>query len=161
MKRMLGFNRILAVLALGLIATGAGADDASTALGGGLGAAAGAAIGQSVSKVGGAVSTPGEGQTGAMVGGAVGGATGAAVGKSVGGSSGAVVGAGVGGAAGAVVGKNVSTSSDNVSTSGEAPRGGSVTYRTGRYDNDDDCGKWKRKKHPGKGWAKGHYKNRC
>lgn len=172
-------HRILAALAVSLIASGAGADDASTALGGGLGAAAGAAIGQSVSKkngavvggaiggaVGGAVSTEGEGQTGAMVGGAVGGATGAAVGKSVGGSSGAVVGAGVGGAAGAVVGKNVSTSS----TAGGTGSGGStrvqvdppvVGYSGPRYDDDGPCKKWKHKKHPGKGWAKGHYKKRC
>ena len=98
-----------------------------------------------------------------MVGGAVGGAAGAAVGKSVGGNSGAVVGAGVGGAAGAVVGKSVSTSGSTVSASSEAPRaeGGPDTYRTGRYDDDDHCGKWKHKKHPGRGWAKGHYKHRC
>ena len=152
MRRSLAKQRILAALAVSLMASGAQAGDVETALGGGLGAAAGAAIGQSVSK-----------KNGAVIGGAVGGATGAAVGKSVGGSSGAVVGAGVGGATGAVVGKNISTSSGTAVGSSEAPHapGGQVSYRGNRYDHDDDCYKWKHKKHPGKGWAKGHYKKKC
>jgi hypothetical protein len=93
--------------------------NAKTAVGGGLGAAAGTALGGVVGGstgevvggavgggLGGAVTTKGEGQAGAVIGGAAGGAGGAYVGRKVSGSgTGAVVGAGLGGAGGAVVGK--------------------------------------------------------
>jgi hypothetical protein len=91
----------------------------STAVGGGLGGAAGTAIGGVVGGstgevvggavgggLGGAATTKGRGQTGAIVGGALGGGGGAYVGRQVTGTStGAVVGAGLGGAGGATVGK--------------------------------------------------------
>lgn len=109
-----------------------------------------------------------------MIGGAVGGGAGAAVGHSMGGGTGAVVGAGAGGAAGAVVGKNLATTSQSpapaagaaaapranagtVKVQGSVP-GVNVSYRAGD-DYDEKCKrKHKGKDHPGKGWAKGHYK---
>ena len=94
------------------------------------------------------------------------------MGQSVGGKSGSVVGAGVGGAAGAVVGKNIDSGSG--SATGTAPRveKGSVTVVQGApprtvvtyhvYGDDDSCGKKsKHWNHPGKGYAKGHYKKNC
>lgn len=93
--------------------------NAKTAVGGGLGAAAGTALGGVVGGstgevlggavgggLGGAVTTKGQGQTGAVIGGAAGGAGGAYAGRRVSGTgTGAVVGAGLGGAGGAVLGK--------------------------------------------------------
>jgi hypothetical protein len=175
--KITGTKRIVGTILLALAAGTANADDLSTALGGGLGGAGGAAIGQSVGgkkgaivggAVGGAlgagVTTEGEGKTGAMVGGAVGGGAGAAIGQSVGGKSGAVVGAGVGGATGAVVGKNVSSNNTTPATTtarGPDTRYGGKSGREYRVEYDDDyCKKkkFKHKEHPGKGYAKGHYK---
>jgi hypothetical protein len=155
------------------------AGDADTAVGGGVGAAAGAMIGQSVGgktgaivggavggATGAAVSTSGSGQSGAVVGGAVGGAAGAAVGQAAGGKTGAVIGAGVGGASGAVIGKNVTeTPKAQPASTGDMRREGHV-LRAG-YDNDDHRKKKKksRKKercdeeHPGRGHAYGKYKD--
>jgi len=39
------------------------------------------------------------------------------------------------------------------------PQGTTYADRGGYYEDDDEpCGKKKRKNHPGKGWAKGHNK---
>jgi hypothetical protein len=163
---------VAAVLAA--LSSGVFAQDLKTAVGAGVGGAAGAAVGQAVggstgSVIGGAVgggtgaavtTKSGEGRTGAIVGGAVGGGAGAAVGQSMGGKTGAIVGAGVGGATGAVVGRNIQGNSP-------APAVGAAQTTTvisggqrvvmvdgGCYD------KWEKKGHPGKGWAKGHNKNK-
>lgn len=99
-------------------------DTAKTALGGGLGAAAGAAVGQKIGgdkgtiiggvaggALGAAATSDGCGKKGAVVGGAIGGGAGAAIGQQSG-KNGAIVGAGVGGAAGAAVGKDMSSCRD-------------------------------------------------
>ena len=73
-----------------------------------------------------------------------------------------MVGAGVGGATGAVVGKNVSSGPAPTTTArGPDPRYNGGYERGYRVDYDDDyCKKkkFKHKEHPGKGYAKGHYK---
>jgi hypothetical protein len=78
----------------------------------------------------------------------VGGGAGAAIGQEVGGKSGAIVGAGVGGAAGAAIGRDLNR--------GDGKPQGVVKAQTVQHVVDP-CSK--RKKHPGKGWAKGHNKN--
>jgi hypothetical protein len=129
-------------------------------VGGAVGGATGAAM----------TTNSNEGRTRAIVGGAVGGGAGAAVGHSMGGTTGAAVGAGVGGAAGAVVGRNISASDSkpqSASNSARAPAQPATTVSVNSPGVvrivDDDCygPKQKHKNHPGKGWAKGHYKNRC
>lgn len=169
---------MLAAAVIALSSTNAMAQDGATALGGGLGGAAGAALGQAVGgskgavvggavggATGAAVSTPGgQGRTGAIVGGAVGGGAGAAVGQSMGGKSGAVVGAGVGGAAGAVVGRNVQGGSTATAPAGSTRTTTRVVTTIPSshaivIDGDGCYDKWNRKAHPGKGWAKGHSKH--
>ncbi len=122
--------------------------NAKTAVGGGLGAAAGTAIGGVVGGstgeiiggavgggVGGAVTTHGEGKTGAVLGGAAGGATGAVVGRKVSGSgTGAVVGAGVGGAGGAVVGKVIAEPGKSSSNEYRHHK----RHRRHHHDDDDN-----------------------
>jgi hypothetical protein len=164
------------ITAIGLMSSHAIAQDAKTAIGAGVGGAAGAAVGQAVggstgAVVGGAVgggtgaavtTKSGEGRTGAIVGGAVGGGAGAAVGQSVGGKTGSIVGAGVGGAAGAVVGRNVQGS--NVTPVVGAPAPVAVVRAPSQHVVVVDHGcsnKWEKKNHPGKGWAKGHNKKGC
>jgi hypothetical protein len=170
-------RKVISALLLSSVVSLAWADGAKTAIGSGLGGAAGAAVGQTLGgstgaivggaaggAVGAAATTKGDGRTGAIVGGAVGGGTGAAVGQTVGGSTGAVVGAGVGGAAGGVIGREV----DRNSTSSGAASG-TVTTQTRSATTvvqtihvvDDDCGPKRNRNHPGKGWAKGHYKKNC
>lgn len=130
-----GTYRILTALALGLTACAAAADDAATAIGGGLGGAGGAAIGQAI-----------------------------------GGKSGAVV----GGATGSVFGKSIDSGTGSATGAGSAPQGdkGSVTVVPGvqprtvvtfRVSQDDDycSNKPRHWIHPGKGYAKGHYKKNC
>lgn len=138
-----------------------------TAVGTGVGAAAGTAVGQAVGGntgaivgaavgggAGGAVTTKGEARTGAVIGGAVGGATGAVVGQKVGGNTGAIVGAGIGGAGGGAIGKVIAEPDQRRTRSSlhKTNRDGSATY----YDHSP----YSHKKHPGKGKAYGHYKNK-
>lgn len=119
MKHAMKVIYIASTFACLLLATGA-VKAAETAVGGGLGGAAGALIGSQLGGkngavvggalgggVGAAATTSGSGRTGAIVGGAVGGGAGAAVGQKLGGSTGAVVGAGAGGALGASAGKSL------------------------------------------------------
>ncbi|OGA81950.1 MAG: hypothetical protein A3G27_16880 [Betaproteobacteria bacterium RIFCSPLOWO2_12_FULL_66_14] len=168
------FTGVIATVCMGLGGAALAADStAKTAIGGGAGGAAGAMVGQSMGgqsggivggalggALGGAATTTGQGRTGAMVGGAVGGGVGAAVGQSVGGQTGSVVGAGVGGAAGAAIGRDMSggARSGPATTRVQAPAAG-VTVNTTRVRIEvDDRPPAKVKRHPGKGWAKGHYK---
>lgn len=119
MKHAMKVISIGSTFACLLLAAG-GVQAADTAVGGGLGGAAGALIGTQLGGrngavvggalgggVGAAATTSGSGRTGAIVGGAVGGGAGAAVGQKLGGSAGAVVGAGAGGALGASAGKSL------------------------------------------------------
>jgi hypothetical protein len=144
---------------------------AKTAIGSGVGGAAGAVVGEAIGgktgaivggaaggAVGAAATTKGDGRTGAIVGGAVGGGAGAAIGQEVGGRNGAVVGAGLGGAAGAVVGREIDSDGKPLAAGTAAARAPAPTVQ--RVGVESDCGPRKNKKHPGKGWAKGHYKNR-
>jgi hypothetical protein len=173
---MLIKSTLVAATLLALSTTGVTAQDLKTAVGAGVGGAAGAAVGQAVggstgSVVGGAVggatgaavtTKSGEGRTGAIVGGAVGGGAGAAVGQSMGGTTGAIVGAGVGGATGAVVGRNIQGNSVPAPT-GSATKTTVITTAAVRQPTlvVVDCNeRWEKKGHPGKGWAKGHYKNK-
>jgi hypothetical protein len=107
--------------------------------------------------VGAAATTTGQGRTGAIVGGAVGGGAGAAIGQEVGGTKGAVVGAGVGGAAGAAIGRDLNGGNKQQAATTTTSAG--VKTQTAQTVVEDDCDKWKHKKHPGKGWAKGHKKH--
>jgi hypothetical protein len=173
LEHVMTLNFIAGVVAVvGLMTSNAFAQDAKTAIGAGVGGAAGAAIGQAVggstgAVVGGAVgggtgaavtTKSGEGRTGAIVGGAVGGGAGAAVGQSVGGKTGSIVGAGVGGAAGAVVGRNVQGSSVTPVIAAPAPVAVVRAPSQRIVVVDHGCSdKWEKKNHPGKGWAKGHY----
>jgi hypothetical protein len=169
---------IAAVALLTLLTSNANAQDLKTAVGAGVGGAAGAAVGQAVggstgAVVGGAVgggtgaavtTKSGEGRTGAIVGGAVGGGAGAAVGQSMGGTTGAIVGAGVGGATGAVVGRNIQGNSVPAPKA-SASRTTVITTAAVRQPSvvvvDAGCQeRWEKKGHPGKGWAKGHNKNK-
>ena len=138
------FNSAIAADSNGKTAVGGGLGAAAgTALGGVVGGSTGEVLGGAVGGgLGGAVTTKGKGQTGAVIGGAAGGAGGAYAGRAVSGSgTGAIVGAGLGGAGGATLGKviaepSVSARADN---------------RTGYY-NDDEGHKHKR--------GKGHYKHK-
>lgn len=156
-------------LAFAVSAAWAGDSAEKTAIGSGLGGAAGAVVGNAVGgsagavvggaaggAVGAAATTKGPGRTGAIVGGAVGGGAGAAVGQQVGGTSGAIVGAGLGGAAGGAIGREVGGGGKQQT---QAVRQTTVVERQTLYvEEGGDC---KRKKHPGKGvgYAKGH--NKC
>lgn len=169
------YSTVVTAVALVVVAApSATAQDLKTAIGSGVGGAAGAAIGQAVggssgAVVGGAVgggagaavtTRGGEGRTGAIIGGAVGGGAGAAVGQSVGGTTGSIAGAGIGGAAGAVVGRNIQGSSAPAARPVTVQPSAGVVSPAGRQQvvMVDGCAdKWE-KKHPGKGWAKGHDK---
>ncbi len=157
------------MLASFMLATYAMAENSNvkTAVGGGVGAAAGTMIGQSVGGktgaivgaavgggVGGAVTTEGEARTGAIIGGVAGGATGAVVGQKVGGSTGAVVGAGLGGAGGAVIGKTIAEPDKQKST---APIRKIANAQDVESYGDGSHEKYK---HHGKGHAYGHYKSK-
>ena len=153
-------KKIAAAISLALAVSPAWGGDgaAKTAIGAGLGGAGGAAVGQALGgksgavvggaaggAVGAAATTTGKGRTGAIVGGAVGGGAGAAIGQNAGGKNGAVVGAGLGGAAGAVIGRELNDG-------GKRP-----AKSQGVVVVQDACGGTnKHKRHPGKGWAKGH-----
>lgn len=160
------------VVALAPVPAWAADSTAKTAVGGGLGGAGGALIGNELGgktgavvggaaggAVGAAATTTGKGRTGAIVGGAVGGGAGAAIGHEVGGTKGAVVGAGAGGAAGAAIGRNASGGGKPQQAATGEP--GSVATTTVAHQAvivEQHC---KPRKHPGKGWAKGHAKKGC
>lgn len=169
MKTNMSMKRTFAALVLSIaVAPALGEDSrAKTAIGGGVGAAAGAAVGDHVGgktgavvggaaggAVGAATTTRGPGRTGAVIGGAVGGGAGAAIGQEAGGKTGAIVGAGVGGAAGSAIGRGMTN--DKRQTGGKPQTTVVVTQRSAQADDGNGC---KHKKHPGKGWAKGHAKH--
>jgi hypothetical protein len=162
-------RKSIVAVGIAFAVSGAWAGDSAekTAIGSGLGGAAGAVLGNAVGgsagavvggaaggAVGAAATTKGPGRTGAIVGGAVGGGAGAAVGQQVGGTSGAIVGAGLGGAAGGAIGREVGGGGKPQSVKSSQT---TVVRTQTLVVEDGDCG-GKRKKHPGKGWAKGHNK---
>ena len=162
----------LVALALSLVVAPAfGGDSAAkTAIGSGIGGAAGAAVGEQVGgKTGaivggaaggavGAAATTRKGRTGAVIGGAVGGGAGAAVGHEMGGQNGAIVGAGAGAAAGGAVGRQINKPRDSSKPQTTVVKNETVVVKEVEHDNNG-CGHPKHKKHPGKGWAKGHNKH--
>lgn len=161
---------VAAGLAFAVSAAWAGDSAEKTAIGSGLGGAAGAAVGSALGGKGGAVvggaaggavgaaaTTRGPGRTGAVVGGAVGGAAGAAVGQQAGGTTGAIVGAGLGGAAGGAIGREIGGGGKPQTTHSQTTVVKTQTVQQ-HVVVEEDCGPKKRKNHPGKGWAKGHNK---
>ncbi len=87
------------------------------------------------------------------IGGGVGAVAGAVIGDSMGGRNGAIVGSGVGGALGAVVGQSLSQPRPIYQPVYPAPYYGGHERREVHYYYQED------RRHPGRGYAWGHYKH--